>query len=314
MVLQSKLFRGDTQLEAAAASDPAHILLGARGAHVGKIQQALNILNSAIIAQDSVYGPATAAAVRAFKQKRRILNSQGQIDDIVGKKTIAALDAEMLAKEKGGGGLRLNFIAPVSGPTRTHTLIYFSGASDTGNTDGVLLIGGNKEKVQIGMENLTTVAPEDKVVLGFGGTTNNLAGVAAALAFIVGVHDPAGKLIIYGFSVGGVNALQLCRALNGVIGSNVNLLVTVDVSGDPRKPPDSGAVPPNVNLNRNYFQVARFPSRGPSGIKTFGGKVVVPIDCSNDSFDNPKKGRHGQMDEVTRNRAIQDMRTELARK
>jgi peptidoglycan hydrolase-like protein with peptidoglycan-binding domain len=48
---------------------------------------------------DGAYGPATAAAVSAFKKKRSILNFKGRIDDIVGKKTIAALDVEMAKKE-----------------------------------------------------------------------------------------------------------------------------------------------------------------------------------------------------------------------
>lgn len=42
MSLQSRLLRGDPKLEAAAVSDPAHIVPGARGPHVTKIQQALN--------------------------------------------------------------------------------------------------------------------------------------------------------------------------------------------------------------------------------------------------------------------------------
>lgn len=108
MALQSQLFRGDAKLEAAAVSDPAHILPGARGPHVDKIQAALIQLDGAGIAQDAAYGPGTAAAVRAFKQKRQILNFQGKIDDIVGKKTMAALDTEMLAREQvvgaGAGG------------------------------------------------------------------------------------------------------------------------------------------------------------------------------------------------------------------
>src|SRR5262249_13921009 len=78
MALQSQLFAGESKLEAAAVSDPAHIFLGARGPHVGKIQLALNLLDSAGIAEDAVYGPATAAAVRTFKQKRRILNSRAR--------------------------------------------------------------------------------------------------------------------------------------------------------------------------------------------------------------------------------------------
>jgi len=103
MSLASKLFSGDPKLDAAAVSDPAHILQGASGPHVAKIQQALIQLDGASIVADGKYGPGTAAAVSAFKQKRSILNLAGKIDNIVGKKTIAALDAEMLAKEGRGG-------------------------------------------------------------------------------------------------------------------------------------------------------------------------------------------------------------------
>jgi peptidoglycan hydrolase-like protein with peptidoglycan-binding domain len=106
MSLQSQLFQGDSKLQAAAVSDPAHILLGAAGAHVLKIQSALIVLDNAIIdegeLQRSFYGPSTAVSVMAYKKKRNIINRsyQTQADDIVGKMTIASLDQEMLAKEK----------------------------------------------------------------------------------------------------------------------------------------------------------------------------------------------------------------------
>jgi hypothetical protein len=101
MGLQSKLFRGDPKLEAAAVSDPAHITLGASGPHVLKIQTALNLLDGAGLDTDSKYGPATAAAVLAYKRERNIVNRsyQATADNIVGKMTIAALDAEMLRWE-----------------------------------------------------------------------------------------------------------------------------------------------------------------------------------------------------------------------
>lgn len=100
MALQSQLFRNDPKLEAAAVSDSAHIVQGARGGHVGKIQLALILLDRADIAADEIYGPATAAAVTAYKQKRQILNAQKKVDNIVGKKTIDRLDKEMLAAEQ----------------------------------------------------------------------------------------------------------------------------------------------------------------------------------------------------------------------
>ena len=101
MALRSKRFQGDQKLEAAAVSDSAHIMLGSAGPHVAKIQQALIELDGATISVDSIYGPATAAAVLAYKQKRNIINTayQTQADNIVGKMTIARLDGEMLATE-----------------------------------------------------------------------------------------------------------------------------------------------------------------------------------------------------------------------
>jgi hypothetical protein len=66
---------------------------------VRKIQLALIQLDGARIAADGVYGQGTEVAVAAFKQKRTILNFQGRIDTIVGKKTMTALDNELLAQE-----------------------------------------------------------------------------------------------------------------------------------------------------------------------------------------------------------------------
>jgi hypothetical protein len=101
MSLRSKLFRGDPKLEAAATSDPAHIVPGAVGRHVAKIHEALIVLDDAKIErselQNASYGPTTAGAVLAYKQKRNIINRsyQTKADNIVGKMTMAALDDEM---------------------------------------------------------------------------------------------------------------------------------------------------------------------------------------------------------------------------
>ena len=82
MGLQSKLFAGDPKLEAAAVSDPAHILPGAHGPHIGKIQKALVRLDDLTIADEeldaTLYGRTTADAVLSFKQKRAIVNRSYQ--------------------------------------------------------------------------------------------------------------------------------------------------------------------------------------------------------------------------------------------
>ena len=126
MPLRSRLFRGDPALEACAIQDPAHILSGALGDHVRKIQIALQELDDAKIDDGELstksYGRSTASAVLAYKTARQIINPayQTKPDDIVGKMTIARLDSEMADREnrslrpvscadplggRGGGGV-----------------------------------------------------------------------------------------------------------------------------------------------------------------------------------------------------------------
>jgi len=106
MALQSRLFNGDAQLEAAARSHPAHVVPGAVGRHVSKIQQALIDLDGAHIdvkeLQGRRYGADTAKAVLAYKTKRNVVNRsyQAQADSIVGIMTMASLDDEMLKYEQ----------------------------------------------------------------------------------------------------------------------------------------------------------------------------------------------------------------------
>ena len=106
MPLKSRYFAGDPALEACLQLDPAHITPSARGPHVVKIQTVLEIVDGASIAQAErdagLYGSSTAAAVLAYKKKRNIINRSYQTtaDNIVGKLTIAALDADLLALQE----------------------------------------------------------------------------------------------------------------------------------------------------------------------------------------------------------------------
>ncbi len=123
MPLLSKLFRGDKALEACQVNDSAHVLIGSRGPHVKKIQQALSLLDGALIDRDETaegrYGRSTADAVLTYKRQRSIINRtyQTAADNIVGKMTITSLDREVLAGEgrpplrgcttdEGGGSAR----------------------------------------------------------------------------------------------------------------------------------------------------------------------------------------------------------------
>jgi hypothetical protein len=103
MPLQSPQFAGDDRLNNALVDDASHVTPGSVGTHVLKIQLALETLEQIEIPSDEkdsfTYGPATAAAVLHYKSIRRIINFaiQQQADNIVGKRTIKAMDDELLA-------------------------------------------------------------------------------------------------------------------------------------------------------------------------------------------------------------------------
>jgi len=105
MPLRSKVFRNDRALEECLVRDAAHIVTGATGPHVSKVQTAVTLLDHSEIDPAEIagkrYGRSTAAAILAFKSKRGIINRayQSQADDIVGKMTIAALDNGMFELE-----------------------------------------------------------------------------------------------------------------------------------------------------------------------------------------------------------------------
>jgi len=160
------------------------------------------------------------------------------------------------------------------------------------------------------MGNFTTVNAT-KLVVGFGGSLRNKQLGVAAAQVVLATHDRRAKLIIYGFSAGGINGLDLCRALAAsplTVDVAVNLLVTVDVAAGSEFV--DRTVPSNVGLNRNYFQTA--PSlRGSRGGPAIGRNV------ENISKDNAfglvvaPNTRHGTMQDLTRGEAGADMRKAL---
>jgi peptidoglycan hydrolase-like protein with peptidoglycan-binding domain len=106
MPLVSNLFKDSKRLQACLVDHRAHVTEGNVGDHVGLIQVALQDLDGLVIDDgelaQKIYGPSTAAAVLAFKKKRKIINFSYQTteDNIVGKMTIAAMDKEMFDKQE----------------------------------------------------------------------------------------------------------------------------------------------------------------------------------------------------------------------
>jgi hypothetical protein len=101
MPLKSATFSGDERLEACLVEDRAHLTVGVQGEFVAKVQAALIFIDELTIDDQELdtqtYGKSTAAAVLAFKKKRKIVNRayQQTEDNIVGKMTIKALDEEL---------------------------------------------------------------------------------------------------------------------------------------------------------------------------------------------------------------------------
>jgi hypothetical protein len=106
MPLQSLMLKDETALQMCLVSDPAHVVPGAKGNHVAKIQKVLMLVDRANILESELrsrtYGSTTANAVIAYKRARNIINRayQNTADNIVGKMTIARLDADMLDLER----------------------------------------------------------------------------------------------------------------------------------------------------------------------------------------------------------------------
>lgn len=122
MPLRSQLFRDNAKLQACLVSHAAHVVPGARGHHVALIQSALVRLRALELrdaaAEAGFYGAKTAAAVLAYKRGLSIINRtyQSQADNIVGKMTIASLDATIRVLD-GDPGPRRQFGFPGFHPT-----------------------------------------------------------------------------------------------------------------------------------------------------------------------------------------------------
>ncbi len=305
MALQSQLFRGDSRLEAAAKSDPAHITQGAVGDHVGKIQQALIQLDGAAITADGKYGPATAAAVTAFKTKRRILNFHGRIDNIVGKQTIAALDREMLATEQGGGGssrLLLDFDVPdnLLGPGLPQDLFVLLDGTGNRNEEGARLPKEEalfKARKQFNSpEYLASHLPIEAIIHFGGRGAKDPSAKVAALVAALRLGSPNGVTIIAGNSVGALSALKTA-ALVGGLGFALDYLSIADGAFFDRDGeiirvnPLQIAVPAGIKSKKsdNFFQVfghELLRGKGPVGPSGFSAGVEFHGPLNSGNFNN----------------------------
>ena len=104
MPLHSRLFAGDDKLEACLVNNAAHLVIGAGRSRVEGCRRSFwsTVFRSTAELQAKLYGKSTAAAVLAYKKKRRIINPayQNTEDNIVGKMTIESLDSDVVIVER----------------------------------------------------------------------------------------------------------------------------------------------------------------------------------------------------------------------
>ena len=238
------------KLNDCATKDPAHFVRGSFGDHIAVVQDALIQLNkdafldekdTASFAAETAgafYGPITAKVVELYKNNhkpRPILQPwQKTADNVVGRQTISFLDDDMAALEG---------LPPAPEPkVATDILIFFSGVQD-GPSAGAPLddtaVGHGFLMRPVMKE--TANKPNRKFLAIGGGLRRDQeeAGIALAFKFLRdNMSAPPGKHIVYGFSAGGTNALNLALRIDefnknrpkDTAKLRIDKLVTVDAS------------------------------------------------------------------------------------
>lgn len=186
-VLKSKLFTDPpghiaNRLERCALQDADHVTPGSVGEHVKRIQIALNQLSNVFLTIDGIYGAKTASAVVAFKEAQSPpLRQRGQriADNIVGIRTIKALDEQMFIFEQFEPGEESQFVSLTeAGAKHEHTQCPTKGVTAPGrdgrplhhgtpiNPQGFarkINIGGEHETDYVGFQDFVTKTPDGLV-------------------------------------------------------------------------------------------------------------------------------------------------------
>ncbi|MGL4552834.1 MAG: peptidoglycan-binding domain-containing protein [Gemmataceae bacterium] len=330
MPLTSDHFAKQPKLEGALVADSQHIGPGAAddaNKHVTKLQEALErIVQVDLSAERGRFGPRTTEAVKDFKNTRTPpLHQPWQktADEFVGKRTMFALDAIM--KEREGGGSPPS-PAPIPPPKdKVELLVYFSAVVAPGGDKITGEPGGQGFRMFSPMNGLDKKEGFDKRFNGFQGSLSNNNGVALAQTFITENFEAGSRLIVYGYSAGGTNALELCRKLDAANQARkdagqpvieVDLLVTVDAAdqfGSAIKV--DRRLAGSVKKNHNFFQTNLSP-RGARGgpnepIKSaVTGRVpaTIPHDMTDSLNPDTLQSRHSLIEEKSHSDALTQMK------
>lgn len=299
MPFQSKFKRND-KLNACAVNDLDHIseVHSPTGPHVRLIKEALNAwaakqkpsLNPLDV--NEVFDRATGDRVELYKrrQKSPILNFEGKIDRIVGKKTVAALDKELPPDNSGGD-------VPVVTKTFVDVVVRFIGGNATGaNADSAVLDRANLTNYNTRLRSLVKIGRGSTVIRNEArGLITEVLGKIRIAMNLPGIER--GIICVYGSSAGGRNAIELAAELNrerfplvyvGVEDAAFfpNETQTVPdlplLGGRPRNIPAFNNVPSITATTRlNFFQTFGNHAKP----RTIGGSFRDPIWTSSMKFN-----------------------------
>jgi len=231
---------------------------------VQRLQTAMNSLgfkgsDGQPLKVDGKYGPKTAAAVRKFQQSAFPGNPQ-QADGRLGPLTIDKLDDALGSTPQFRPLLGFSISEDV---LPNDILVFITGVADDAGLGGVDLTGrAGPEAAEF--SRVPPRAGFGKRFKAFGGSLQNSVGVAAAVAFIEAEFTANAKVILYGYSAGAKQLLDVCARIEtlnvarkavGIDLIQVNLLVTNDAAAKADTPNISRVVAGCVLNNLNEFQL-----------------------------------------------------------
>lgn len=271
MPLQSE-FKKNGQLRACAESDPAHIgrSFNSKGEHVKLIIKALNAwleredLNprpAKLSESLDTYTDEVAKRVALFKTKKNILNFRNQIDDIVGIKTVAALDKE-LPVELDPVDVESSFM---------DVIVQFEGSNIARPLSEEEVIPSSLLSLYMTKK----IATKTRKLLRLGFKTNGFGADTQVIRTVLqekiqqalGDEFSPGHVFVFGSSSGGRNAMEFSNEFAANTGA-VRYLAVADAAffpQDTQEVPDLVPTPTNIPIfkvafsaqeRKNFFQIA----------------------------------------------------------
>jgi hypothetical protein len=324
MTFQSE-FKGNQKLCACALADKEHVgeSSASTGPHVVLIKRALNAWSARQkpslppLQETQNFDSLTGDRVERYKRSftPQILNYKGVIDRIVGIKTVALLDREL--PPAGSAEPPVNAIAP------TDLIIYISGKADRIDKGGTRLAKGESAEFDQ-LLNLPARAGSNLITLGFGGSLENNDALKKVLPMVTDHNRNFNSIILYGYSAGAKQLLDLCRQVEGQNAPpnfafltkrflKIDLLITIDAASGLSSFSIDRNVAGCVRKNINFFQtsLSLMGSRGAPNGASPGHEGIFPK-VDNRSMDArlatvTATTRHGEINGVAHPLAVNEI-------